>query len=781
MASRKPPPKKSARPPARKPKPKPARGAARSGAKPAAKRSKKAAPAKRKTAPPKAAKRSILWRFRRSLFLVALLGVASVAGAGFVLAQVELPDEDPLLQSTFVCAGDVTDGCGPDNAIAKLSGEEDRVSVPLEEIPQTFIDAVLAAEDRQFFSHSGIDPIGIARAIYRGVRNEGAQQGGSTITQQYAKNAYLTSERTITRKLKEAVLAVKLEREFSKEEILQRYLNTVYFGRGAYGVEAASRAYFGVSIRNVDLPQAAYLAGLIRSPESADATRDIAAATRRRDSVLTAMVDVGTISRDEFDAATASPLDSQVRERTQKEGLGAVVGAEYGTEYYVEQVRRQLYATYGADVVNGGGLRVYTSIDMDLQKQAYESVYGFLDEETDPAGSLVSVDQIGRVVAMVGGKDFSASEVNLALGNTAGGSGRQPGSSFKPVVLATALEQGVSAQSKFRNVNELTLPKADNGKPYKVSNYSNGSEGILDLVAATKISSNTVYAQLIDEIGPEAVVEEAAKLGISTPVPPVVSLTLGSGEVSVLDMANAYSTFSRRGQRIDPIFVTKVEKVEDGEVKVLEQASTRGEQVMEKGNADLVNFILRQVVLGGTGSSANFGIPIAGKTGTTQDYRDAWFVGYTPKLTTAVWMGFPDLDEDGKTIFMDDVRGRKVTGGSFPAQIWRDFMRAATGGKSQGSFAAPGPYKGEVLNSDLTTTTTSTTSTTLPLCDFETAQAEGSDKSCRTTTTTTDPKATTTTKAPASSTTSTVSSTTTAPPSSSSTSQAPTTTEFIPG
>lgn len=692
-----------------------------------------------------------------------------------MLAQVDVPDPDPLLQSTFVCAAEVVEACGADNAMAKLSGEEDRVSVPLEEMPQIFIDAVLAAEDRQFFSHSGIDPVGIARAIYRDFKGDGVQQGGSTITQQYAKNAFLSSERTITRKLKEAVLAVKLERDLSKQEILQRYLNTVYFGRGAYGAEAASRAYFGVSIRNVNLPQAAYLAGLVRAPETADATSDPERATFRRDSVLAGMVKTEAIAPAERDEAAAIPITDMVLPRAPRDGVSMVKGADVGATYYVEYVRRLLYEEYGAEVVNGGGLRVYTALDLGLQTEAHRAVWETLNEPDDPAGALVSVDDVGRVVAMVGGKDFDASEVNLALGAAAGGSGRQPGSSFKPIVLATALEQGISLNSRFRNTYERTFPDANAGEDWEVTNYARGDEDIVDLVEATKVSSNTVYADLMLEVGPANAVDVAERLGVASELPAVNSLVLGSGEVSVLDMAGAYSTFARDGEAIEPIIITKVEQVVDGQVKVLSTNAAKAERAVSETTAAQVSWALRQVVLGGTGTGADFGVPVAGKTGTTQDYRDAWFVGYTPQLTTAVWMGYPDVDEQGQPRFMRDVRGRDITGGSLPAQIWRTFMQAAVAGEDHGDFPKP-TFTGEALGAELTTTTE--TPTTLPFCDGDESPDDDDCRARPTTTTEADGTTTTepdeedestTTTQPGSTTTSSSSTTTT-------TTTAPTTT-----
>lgn len=637
---------------------------------------------KKKQRRAKAAQRSIFWRSRRALFLVGLLTVLGFAGLGFVLSRVELPPEETLSQTTFVCAADVVSDCDEDTAIAQLSAGEDRTNVSLEEVSQQMLDAVVAAEDRDFFEHGGIDPVGITRAVVSDLRGSSAsRQGGSTITQQYVKNVYLTSERTFTRKIKEAVLAVKLERELEKPQILERYLNTVYFGRGAYGVQSAARTYFNRDASNLELYQAAYLAGLIRAPEAADATRDPELATFRRESVLDAMLEEGYIDQASYDQANAIEWsDITLVPRTPREGLGRVVGSEFGSEYFVEYVRQQLIESYGEDVLYGGGLRVYTTIDLGMQQDAYEAVTGTLNEPDDPAGSLVAVDDKGFIKAMVGGTDFDASELNLALGAEGDGSGRQPGSSFKPIVLAQALREGISPESKFDSPSQIELPKANAGQDWKVRNYAESEQGVLDLVDATRVSSNTAYAQLMLEVGPADVVDLAHDMGIKAELPAVNSLVLGTGELSVLDMAEAYSTFANRGVHKAATPIIRVEQVNpDGSVTVLSDAAPVESRVLTTDQADIVNWILRQVVLNGTGSSAGFGKPSAGKTGTTQENRDAWFVGYTPKLTAAVWMGYPGKPGD-EPRFMKSVHGRSVTGGSFPAAIWREFMSNALDG-----------------------------------------------------------------------------------------------------
>src|SRR5690606_12791238 len=419
--------------------------------------------------------------------------------------------------------------------------------------------------------------------------------------------------------VKEAVLAVKLERELDKDEILERYLNTIYFGRGAYGVGAAARAYFGKDVTEIGLPEASYLAGLIRSPGSADAQDNPEEAARRRRTVRVAMAEEGYITGEQRQQVDALGFDYVIPRRDRRKLQLRQDWQGIGVEYFIEAVRREVAATYGEDTLYGGGLRIYTTIDHDLQAAAWEAVTGTLDQPDDPAAALVSIDQYGHVKAMVGGTGWESSKVNLALGAQGGGSGRGPGSSFKPIVLAAAVRQGISLNSKFESPGQMTFPRANAGAEWKVRNYSGTEQGVLDLADATRVSSNTAYAQLMLEIGVEPVVEMAHDLGIEAELPPVNSLVLGTADVSVLDMARAYSTFANEGVQRDSTMIVKIEQVdEEGRRRVLDQHAVAGERVLTEEEAAQVTYALRQVVLGGTGRSANIGKPVAGKTGTTQ-------------------------------------------------------------------------------------------------------------------------------------------------------------------
>jgi penicillin-binding protein 1A len=693
----------------------PARKRAAAGPKAPARASggaKRAAPAKKAGPRTAARRRSFLWRWRRGLFLSGLVTVAATGGVASIVFNIELPPEETLIQTSFVCAAEITEACGPDNAIATFSAEEDRINVPLEEVPDVLVQAVLATEDRDFFRHGGVDPAGIARALYQDLRGTSqVRQGGSTITQQYVKNAYLTSERSLVRKIKEAVLSVKLEQELDKDQILERYLNTIYFGRGAYGVGAASRAYFGKDVRQIGVPEVSYLAGLIRSPGSADAQDAPEEASRRRATVLAAMRHEGYITAAQEAEVGAMGWEYVIPRRDRRKLQLRSDWQGIGAEYFIEAVRIDIAERYGEDMLYGGGLRIYTTLDRAMQEAAWTAVTTTLDPD-DPDAALVAVDELGQVKAMIGGRDITKENVNLALGKKGGGSGRQAGSAFKPFVLAEAVQQGVSLNSKFQAPGKLVLPRADAGKDWVVNNYGGTEQGVLDLVDATRVSSNTAYAQLMMQVGPESVVDLAHKAGVTAELPAVNSLVLGTGEVSVLDMATGFSTFANRGIHNSSTLIQKIEQAdEDGSgVRVIDQYTPTADRVMTEDEADLVTYCLTKVVQAGTATAANIGKPVAGKTGTTQDYRDAWFVGYTPKLTAAVWMGYAGAPNE-PVRYMDDVHGRKVTGGSFPAEIWAKFMRAATKGVDAGGFRTPTSFPGRELNPELEVPTSSTSST----------------------------------------------------------------------
>lgn len=600
----------------------------------------------------RAARQTRAWRWGRwPLAALAALLLMGFIAFTYLYATVSLPDEPPQIQSSIVL-----DAKGRELAV--LQKDELRVEVGLDEVAPVVVQALIAAEDRNFRDHDGIDPRGLARAVLNNAGG-GDTQGGSTITQQLVKNTYLSSEQTYSRKVKEAVLAIKLDRGTDKDEILERYLNVVYFGRGTYGIEAAAKVYFDTTAAELTPPQAALLIGLLRAPERADPTDDPETATARRNAVLDDLAEVGDLTAAEAEEHKAAELGTVPEQPsvTLRAGVGAHV---------VEWIRQQAIEQFGEEAVYGGGLVIETSIDIDQQRVAELAVTTVLDQPDDPQAAMVVVDVLGGVKAHVGGRDFRELEVDLARGAEGGGSGRQPGSAFKPLVLAAAIEDEIATLgSTYPAPSEITL-ETEAG-PWTVGNYGGSGFGVTDLTGATANSINTTYAQLMLDVGPQRAVDLAGQVGVGSTLRPDPSLVLGTGEVSVLEMASAYSTFGRDGVRIDPYVITRVSGPDE---RVLFEVEPQTQQVLQEGTARAVNHALQAVIAEGTATGAQLDRPAAGKTGTTQNNGDAWFAGYTPNVTAVVWMGYPEGPERPMT----DVRGGPVTGGSLPVDIWKRFM-----------------------------------------------------------------------------------------------------------
>ncbi|HXP32912.1 MAG TPA: transglycosylase domain-containing protein, partial [Acidimicrobiales bacterium] len=632
------------------------------------------------------ARRSLLWRARKVLFAMAFLLFTALAGTAYALSRAPLPP--PFHQDLTTTLLDANG-----KPIAYLSGSTNRQPVPISEVPQVVVDAVVATEDHNFFHHHGVDPTGILRAAVNDLLGRGNLQGASTLTQQYVKNAYLGQQRTLARKVKEAMLALKLERTLTKQQILERYLNTIYFGRGAYGIQAASGAYFGKDVQTLTLPEAAFLAGVIRAPEYADPVRDPVTAKSRRDETLRDMAKYHKITETQALDAIATPLEADPYTPNNQKIAPDAQGI--GVEYYVADVTRVLIQS----VPGGEG-----------------AVYGTLTNQSGPAGALISVDTSGAIKAMVGGRDYGTSKVNLALGASGGGTGRQAGSTFKTVLLAQIVKDGYSVLSTYRAPDQITLPKADNGKDWVVSNfndedYSGGNgQGTLTLVDALRDSVNTVFAQAVMAEGPLRLAQMGDNLGLGPNLPGYASLVLGSVDQSVVQMAGAYATFMDNGTYIQPHTVLSVKNGTGQDITPQQEAPR---QVLTRQQSDIVTYCLEQVVLSGTGTTARFGHQVAGKTGTTSNNTDAWFIGYTPQLTTAVWVGYPT----GSTPMTNLYGFKQITGGTLPADIFRRFMVGALSGAPYARFDPPGSLDGtkgmlgQVPATFPTTTTTSTTTT----------------------------------------------------------------------
>jgi len=593
--------------------------------------------------------------------LVLLAGTAFTFGLVRAVAS-EIPLLDPAAQHSEVDG--VIYASNGRSVLAVLRGQESRVLVKnIDDVSPIMRQAIVSVEDRRFYEHNGVDTRGILRALWQDIRSQGVVEGGSTITQQFVKNAYVRNQRTIARKVREAALAWQLEQRWSKDRILLAYLNTIYFGNGAYGIQQASRTYFGKGASHLTLAESALLAGLPSDPSLYDPTQHPRAAMERRHYVLQTMFDEGKITARQLRNASRAPLPRPEDVR--------LPGTQGPGQYFVNYVKDQLIAQYGAGRVFGGGLKVTSTIDLRLQETAHRAIESVLKTPGGPAAALVAIDpRTGAVLAMVGGSNFRESQFNLATQAE-----RQPGSSFKPIVLATALRQGISPVTTFES-KPVDIDAGD--RIWHVTNYEGDYLGRIDLTQAMVVSDNSVYAQLTKLVGPKAIVKTAHELGIHSELDPYFSIGLGAVAVNPLDMTRAYATFANRGVRVDgsltgdrPRVIEKVELARTGRVT---ENRPVGKAAMPTGEADLLTSILQKVVTEGTGKRAALpDRPAAGKTGTTDNYGDAWFAGYTPQLAVAVWVGYPDKLKPMLTEF----GGKPVAGGTLPAEIWRAFMTAA--------------------------------------------------------------------------------------------------------
>lgn len=592
---------------------------------------------------------------------VLLVALTIVGALGYIAIARELPEPGTAPEGRDQTSV-IYDRNG--EPLTELFAEQNRTDRPIAEIPIALRQGVIATEDKRFYDHKGVDYWGISRALWVDI-TQGKRHGGSTITQQYVKNALVTPEFTLKRKVKEAMLAYEVEKSLSKDEILELYLNTIYFGHGAYGVESAAKAYFGKPVTDLTLSESAMIAGVLRRPGEYSPYLDPVAAKDRRDLVLDLMVQEGYAAQAEAEAAKAEEIV-----------VAGLPESSAQAPYFVEYIKAQLTEEYGSEAVWRGGISVTTTLDLAMQRAAESAVQEALDEEGDPSAAIVAVDpETGEILAMVGGTDFGTQQFNVASQGK-----RQPGSSFKPFVYATALEQGIPAEKSYPAAPaSLTI---SNGQTWKVTG-SKSSE-TLRLRQAMEKSVNSVWARLILDVTPDEVVSTVERLGIHEGIAPVPAIALGGLEegVSPLEMASAYGVFAADGQYAEPF---GIQRVVDNEGNEMFSAIITPEQVMEPAVAWLTTDVLKGVITRGTGTAASIGRAAAGKTGTTQEYRDAWFVGYTPQVSAAVWVGYPEEQRE-----MKDVHGRRVTGGSFPAEIWAAFMKAAHAELAEEDWSKPG-------------------------------------------------------------------------------------------
>ena len=634
------------------------------------------------------AARRFPWRFFLQSVVVAVFLCAGVTFGMVQWLRSDLPSPEKLTAMETPVKTTVFDARG---RVLHEFYRENRSVVPLKDIPRNLVNATLSTEDRNFYKHWGVDLWGVGRAVVTDVMHMRRAQGGSTITQQLARNLFNMYEKSITRKMKELVLAIDLERTYTKDQILEMYFNQIYFGEGAYGVEAAAKTYYGKELKELTLPECALLSGMPANPTLYSPRKHPQASLARRGKVLRNMLATGAITQVEFDRAMQSPL-----------GVTATRYSNDRAPYFIEMVRQYLDEKYGSNAVYEGGLRVYTTLDADLQalaEKALERQLGNLEKEmalkktkssfsTDVAagkippgtrppylqGAVVAIDpHTGSVRALTGGRDWNESNFNRATQAL-----RQPGSSFKPFVYAAALDNGFKPTDVI--VDEpVTFPGADGEPAYEPQNYDRKFRGPITLRFALEESVNIPAIKLLRKVGTSLVASYARRMGIKSPIGQNLSLALGSSEVNLLELTSAYSVLANKGVRNDPNFIVRVV---DKDGKELERFTPRPSEVLSEQTSATMTSMLESVMDHGTGypaRAAGFTLPAAGKTGTMDEYMDAWFVGYVPSLVVGTWVGF----DEKKTI------GPNMTGAHAALPIWTEIMTGATRGKPVEDFELP--------------------------------------------------------------------------------------------
>ena len=606
----------------------------------------------------------------KSFLIFISISIVVIIGTGAIIALVyinSLPTLEELDPSPIAQTSKVYDLDG--RLITEFHAEENREIVPFNAMSQNIKNAIIAIEDKRFYEHQGVDYIRIIGAAIADLRAGELAQGASTITQQVVKNIYFSPEKTWRRKINEALVAIQLERNYTKDKLLEMYLNTIYFGAGTYGIEKASEIYLGKNASDLSIAEAALLAGMVQAPEVYSPFNNIDSAKYRRDHVITLMYEQGFIDSEQYLKALAEPI--MINGSGEYASSGQLSSPDRIAPYFIDFVKQQLYEQKFNDYdVFKGGLRIYTTLDLDLQKKAQEAISTVFPEEIGPSYSLICSDPTnGYIYALIGGKDYNESKFNIATQGK-----RQPGSVFKTLVLAESVRQNFSSSNEFDPNGPLTIDMEE-GPDWIVNNYGGQQFGEkMSVVDATTYSVNIVYAQLIMQIGAENVESLCSEMEIYD-IGNNPAIALGGLEIGItpLDISKVFSTLASGGVYNKPVSILKIT---DAQGNILYQygpdTGQNSKRILEEPVSYYITRILKTVIEAGTGRGANIGRPAAGKTGTTSDYKDAWFAGYTPELVTVVWMGNPESNKP-----MEPISDRVVVGGTYPADIWREFMTLA--------------------------------------------------------------------------------------------------------